>query len=432
MKTTMISTLEQDIVAMVERLRDDSVSLLGELVSHASLLGQEQSAQAVIARVFGQDLGLDVEHLSIDESAIADHPGYSPSLVSYDGRINVLGTHVPAREQGRSLILNGHIDVVPVGDESLWTRPPFEAWVDGDRLYGRGASDMKAGIVSYIMAFKALKQLGYEPAAKVILQSVIEEECTGNGALACLVAGHTADAALITEPTAGLMTCQMGVVWLTLEISGKPAHAAMATQGSSAVDFALALFAGLKTLEAEWNEPGNRHHCYQHRPKPINFNLGKIQGGEWTSSVPSMCRLDIRAGFYPDKTVEQVKGELEARLAEVYQSLPGHESSQYRVSYGGFHAQGCEVDMNDPVITSLQATYADVTGDAMPLMTFEGATDARFFNLYGGIPATCYGPVGGSIHGIDEWVSIDSMMEVAKVLAVFMARWCGLQPSTSR
>jgi acetylornithine deacetylase len=429
MKTININALEQDIVATVAGLREESIELLSELVAQASLLGDEQSAQAVIKRVFADELALEVQALTIDESLIKEHPGYSPSLISYDGRVNVIGTHRPSVEQGKSIIFNGHIDVVPVGDERLWTRPPFQPWVDGDKLFGRGASDMKAGIVSYIMAFKALKRLGYEPAAKVILQSVIEEECTGNGALACLVAGHTADAAIITEPTAGLMTCQMGVLWLSLHISGKPAHAAMATQGSSAVDVALALFDGLKTLESEWNEPANRHHCYSHHPKPINFNLGKVQGGEWTSSVPSMCRLDIRIGFYPEKTVAQIKAEVEGRLQALFLAHPAHLSAQYHVSYGGFQAQGCEIDMNQPVIASLQRTYADVIGDDVPLVTFEGTTDARFFNLYGGIPATCFGPVGGSIHGIDEWVSIDSMMDVTKVLAVFIARWCGLNPT---
>lgn len=426
MKTINRESIEQDIIQSVETLRDASVALLGELIAQPSLLGQEESAQAVMARVFGDELGLEVQALTIDEDSIKDHPGYSPSLVSYDGRVNIIGTHQPSVEKGKSIIFNGHIDVVPVGDERLWSRPPFEAWVDGDKLFGRGASDMKAGIVSYVMAFKALKTLGFEPAAKVILQSVIEEECTGNGALACLVAGHTADAAIITEPTAGLMTCQMGVLWLSLEISGKPAHAAMATQGCSAVDFALAMFAGLKTLEGEWNEPENRHHCYAHHPKPINFNLGKIQGGEWTSSVPSMCRLDIRIGFYPQKTLAQIKTEIEAKLEEVFRAHPHHASTHYAVGYRGFQAQGCEIDMNQPVITSLQSTYADVIGKTLPLVTFEGATDARFFNLYGGIPATCFGPAGGSIHGIDEWVSIDSMLDVTKVLAVFMARWCGL------
>jgi acetylornithine deacetylase len=140
----------------------------------------------------------------------------------------VVGIHRPSGPfKGNSLIFNGHIDVVPTGAEVLWTHPPFSGKVDGDRLYGRGASDMKAGIVAYTMAYKALKSLGLEPASPVYFQSVIEEECTGNGALACLVEGYRADAAVITEPMAenGVMTCQMGVLWLAIEVLGKPVHA---------------------------------------------------------------------------------------------------------------------------------------------------------------------------------------------------------------
>lgn len=424
--------LEPAIVAAVEKLRGQTVQWLLQLVAHPSLLGEEASAQAWVANAF-TELGLHVHNLVIDEAAIRQHPGYSPSLVSYEGRVNVIGHHRPTTRRGRSLIFNGHIDVVPVGDADLWTRPPFEAWVDGDHLHGRGAADMKSGIIAYLIAFKALQELGYQPAAEVILQSVIEEECTGNGALACLVAGYTADAAIITEPTDnGVMTCQMGVMWLTLEIEGRPAHAAMASQGFSAVDMGMKLFAALKNLESHWNEPAHRHRCYEHSHKPINFNLGKIEGGEWASSVPTRCRLDIRVGFYPGRSTEEVRAELEGCILAAFQAHPAHRDAQYRVRYQGFQAEGCEVDMNTPMVQSLQAAHLDVMGTEAGQFTFTGTTDARFFNLYGGIPATCYGATGGNIHGIDEWVSIDSVVDVAKVLAVFMARWCELEPLPAR
>lgn len=421
------SPLESDILGAVENLRATTVEWLSQLIDKPSLLGEEASAQAWVAEKF-DELGLEVINQVIDEAALRQHPGYSPSLVSYDGRVNVLGRHRPASAKGRSLIFNGHIDVVPVGDASLWTRPPFEAWVDNDRLYGRGGADMKSGIIAYMIAFKALQNLGYAPAADVIMQSVIEEECTGNGALACLVAGYTADAAIITEPTNnGVMSCQMGVMWLTIEIEGHPAHAAVASQGFSAVDMGLKLFEALKKVEAHWNEPARRHHCYEHSHKPINFNLGKIEGGEWTSSVPTRCRLDIRVGFYPDRTREEVKAELEACIEAAFVAHPAHGDARYQVRYQGFQAEGCEVDMNTPMVTSLQAAHRDVIGTDPGQFVFEGTTDARFFNLYGGIPATCYGASGGNIHGIDEWVSIDSVVNATKVLAVFIARWCELE-----
>jgi len=422
---------EAAIVAAAHALREESVAMLRALVRHPSLLGQEQGAQQFMVEAFGA-LGLKVDQFQIDEAKLRAHPAYSPSIVSYDGRTNVVGIHRPQGPfKGNSLIFNGHIDVVPTGAEVLWTHPPFSGHVDGDRLYGRGASDMKAGIVAYTMAYKALQAAGLEPASPVYFQSVIEEECTGNGALACLVEGYRADAAVITEPVAadGVMTCQMGVLWLAIEVFGKPVHASVAQTGVGAIDFCLHLFGELKKLEAKWNAPGARYRNFAHHAHPVNFNLGKISGGEWASSVPSHCRADIRLGFYPDMKVEKVKAEVEALLAAAHAAHPGHAALSYRVVYEGFQADGCEVPADAPIVTALARCHADIVGRALTPTEFTGTTDAKFFNLYGETPAICYGPSGGAnIHGIDEWVSIDSMMQTTAVLAVFMARWCGVNP----
>ncbi|RCW68697.1 ArgE/DapE family deacylase [Pseudorhodoferax soli] len=419
---------ESAIVSAAHALRDDAVAMLQDLVAQPSLLGQEQGAQDVMERAF-HALGLRVDRFAIDEAQLREHPAYSPSIVSYDGRTNVVGIHAPSGAAGgKSLIFNGHIDVVPVGAEALWSHPPFQPFVDGDRLYGRGACDMKAGLVAYTMAFKALQSLGLEPAAQVVLQSVIEEECTGNGALACLVAGYRADAAIIPEPLGGIMTCQMGVLWLRLEVLGKPVHASVAQTGVGAIDFSMYLFARLKELEARWNAPSARYRCFAHHQHPVNFNLGRIEGGEWASSVPTACRSDIRIGFYPGIPVGQVKAEVEALLAQAYAAHPASAALQYRVVYAGFQADGFDLPLDAPVVRTLQQCHADIAGAPLEPSAFTGTTDAKFFNLYGDTPAVCYGPSGASFHGIDEWVSLDSLMEVTAVLAVFMARWCGLQP----
>ncbi len=136
--------------------------------------------------------------LSADD--IADHPGFSPIAHDYDQAINVVATHRPRQQTGRSLILNGHVDVVPTGPKTLWDAPPFEPHRDGDWLYGRGAGDMKAGLAANLFALDALARAGFQPAAPVYVQSVTEEECTGNGALSALVRGYQADAAIIPEP----------------------------------------------------------------------------------------------------------------------------------------------------------------------------------------------------------------------------------------
>lgn len=429
---TLATVTEREILDTVASQRDEAVALLQELVAHPSLLGHEASAQGLMKRQFGR-LGLRVHEFAIDEAKIRTHPGYSPSIVSYDGRPNVVGVHEPrGARRGKSLILNGHIDVVPVGAERLWSRPPFEPHIDGDRLFGRGAADMKAGIVAYTFAFRALQRLGFEPAAPVYLQSVIEEECTGNGALACLVEGYTADAAIIPEPGEGLMSAQMGVMWLTIDVYGMPVHAAYAHTGVAAIAFANYLVDRLRELEAAWNRPEARHPVYCEHEHPINFNLGRLAGGEWTSSVPTHCRVDMRLGFYPGVTCAEVRQQVEALLKAAYEAHPQHASVRYEITYQGFQAEGCVVDLQASAMQQLMQCHRDIAGQEPPLRALTATTDVRFFHLYGKIPATCYGPLGADIHGIDEWVSIASMQQVSAVLALFIARWCGLERLPAR
>ena len=306
--------LEADILSAVEESEAELTALLATLVRFPSLLGQEAAAQDFIDGLF-QGMGLKTVRFSVSDAELSHLPGYSPSVGRWQRHDNVVGTHQPREAQGRSLILNGHIDVVPVGAEELWSAPPFQPVIENGRMYGRGAGDMKAGIAAYITAFRVLQRLGYQPAAPVFLQSVVEEECTGNGALACLHHGFRAEAAIIPEPFAHtILHAQVGVLWLTVEVLGRPAHVMTARSGINAIEASFALFQGLKRLEEEWN--GKRHPAFADHPRPININLGKIHGGEWTSSVPTRCVMDIRVGFYPGMSVEAAKRAVESRIAE--------------------------------------------------------------------------------------------------------------------
>jgi acetylornithine deacetylase len=427
MNTTQDTHVETRIREAARALQGEAVEMVRTLVQKQALLGQEQAAQEHVAQVF-EGLGLKVEEFEIDEHKLKQHPAYAKSLISFEGRTNVVGVHRPTEpEIGRSLILNGHVDVVPVGPEILWTKPPFGAVVEGDRIYGRGTADMQAGIVAFTMAYKALASLGLAPASTLYLQSVIEEECTGNGALACIVEGYRADAAICTEPVPAIATCHMGVFWITVDILGMPVHASRATTGVGAIEFGMYLFHELKKTEAKWNAPENRHARFRHHAHPINFNLGRIQGGEWTSSISSACRIDLRIGFYPDTKIERAKAEIEAALAAAHAAHPNAASVSYTVSYEGLHGEGSYVDDNAPVVLALKECHNDVLGKMPETVALTGAFDGKHFNLYGDTPAVAYGPTGGNIHGVDEWVSIDSMMDVVEVLALFIARWCGLR-----
>jgi acetylornithine deacetylase len=376
-------------------------------------------------------MGLKVDRFSVRDEEIRHLPGYSPAVGEWQLHDNVVGVHRPSDGHGRSLILNGHIDVVPIGAEELWTSRPFEPVVRDGRLYGRGSGDMKAGIAAYVVAFEAIRKLGVQPASPVYLQSVVEEECTGNGALACLHRGYRADAAVIPEPfNETILSAQVGVMWLQVEVLGKPAHVLNAAQGVNAIEAAYALWEGLKALPEEWNRKENRHPAFAHLDSPIKFNLGRIEGGEWPSSVPTRCVIHLRCSFYPGVAAADARAAIEARIADTARSDPRLTATRYRVSYSGFQSEGCVLDTAQPLMCVLAEAHGTVAGRRPEWFASAATTDARVFNLYGETPATCYGPEAASIHGIDEWVSIDSMQRVAAVLALFITRWCGLERRT--
>ncbi len=423
------AALGADILAAVAGLQTEMVELAATLVRYPTLNGAEAGAQDFMEGLFS-GMGLATERFEVRDAELKDLPGYSPSVGQWARHDNVVGIHRPRSASGRSLILNGHIDVVPIGAEELWSRPPFDPVVRDGRLYGRGSGDMKAGIAAYVTALRALQSLGLQPAAPVTLQSVVEEECTGNGALACLHRGYKADAAIIPEPFAhSILTAQIGVMWLSVEVFGKPAHVLNAAQGVNAIEAAFALWRGLQALEAQWNEAANRHPAFAHLDHPVRFNLGKINGGEWASSVPTRCVMELRCGFYPGVPAAEARAAIEACLAETIKRNSALAGITHRVRYAGFQAEGFVLDSATPLLSALADAHSQVMNNDAEWFASSATTDARAFNLYGSIPATCYGPEAQNIHGIDESVSIESTVRVAQVLALFIARWCGVEKS---
>jgi len=422
---------QEAIEKAVAALHEEATSFLSKLVEADSQLHNERGVVDLMQAHFRDALHLDsVDRFAIKLDEIKDLPGFSPVDWSYDqpGKECVVGIHKPKGPvKGKSLILNGHVDVVPTGPEDMWTTGPYKPFVKDGRLYGRGSGDMKAGVVAYCFAFKALRDLGFVPAAPVYLQAVIEEECTGNGALACCARGYKADAAVIPEPfAASIISAQLGVMWLKIRVRGRPAHVLDTSAGVSGIEAAQFLYDAMRKLEVEWNSEEQRsaHPEYAAFKHPINFNLGVIQGGEWASSVATECTFEVRVGFWPGRKLEEVRKEIE----DVLEKAAKHRNIPYTLHWRGFQAEGCLMDPKGEMMQRLGQAHKKVT-KADPIYTpVTCTTDARFFELYYGIPATCYGPEATNIHGIDESVSLQSMLEVTQVLAVFIAEWCGLEP----
>lgn len=416
-----------DLAQAVAARKDWAVTQLCNLVRARTTLGNEAEGQALMADAFAQ-MGLAVDSFDVDPQAIANHPGFAPSPhPSYANRPNVVGTHLPHGDiGGQSLILNGHIDVVPAGEDDLWSQAPFEPKVADGKVFGRGAADMKAGLVANSLAFLALQDLGYAPAAPVGFQSVIEEECTGNGTLACIARGYGADAVIIPEPfDQTILTSQLGVMWVTVHVRGRPAHVLDTSAGVNAIVALYKVFEGLEQLESEWNAAASKHPAYDDQAHPINFNLGCIQGGDWASTVPSSAWMRVRIAYYPGIDPAEAQARIEQRIAETAAaSLPG---AAVTVSYTGHRATGQASDISEPLFARLAEAHRRVMKSDPRHLASTATTDSRFYALHAATPATCYGPRGGDYHGIDEWVSVQSMLDVGQVLAGFMVDWCGLE-----
>jgi acetylornithine deacetylase len=385
--------------------------LLVALVEAPTVLGAEESGQAVMEAAW-RDCGLEPRSVPLDAEALRRAEGASPFSWDVASKRNVVADW--GGGGGRSLILNGHVDVVPPAAEALWTHPPYTAVRDGDWLYGRGACDMKAGLAAMSGAVRALARAGATPAAPVQLQSVVEEECTGHGALQCLLDGARADACVITEPHPDHLTvAQVGVLWFHVDVAGRPEHAARATQGFNAIEAAYEAIAALRALEARLNEsPPPPFDAFEH---PINLNPGVIAGGDWPSTVPATCTLSCRIGLYP--------GQEPAAMQRLVEEALGPTGA--RVRYDGFACEGSVVAADEPVISVLGDAYARLHGERPALQATTATTDARHF-VRAGIPAVCFGPRGERIHGIDERVSLRSVTESAQVLGLFIRDWCGL------
>ena len=418
--------LEAEIIAAVDAGFDGQVAFTRDLIRHPSTRGHEHTAQEMVHDALRRR-GYAVERWAIDVDEINGHPGFSPVAVDYTNAINVVGTHRPPETLGRSLILNGHIDVVPVGPMDMWARPPYEPHIEGDWLYGRGSGDMKAGLGANIFALDALKSLGYQPAATLYQQSVTEEECTGNGALACLVRGYRADAAIITEPSDGtLVSANVGVIWFKVTVRGFPVHVREAGAGSNAIEAAYPIIQALRALEAEMNAEKSDYAPFANHPHPINFNVGKIAGGDWASSVPAWCEIDCRIAVYPGQDPVDVARRIEHAVS-VCQDHSFLSNNPATIEWNGFFARGYILDEGSDAEATLVAAHRSATrGSALERHPTAGYLDGRVFVLYDDCPCLVYGPRSENIHGFDERVSLASTREVTRSVALFVARWCGL------
>ena len=417
------------ITAEIDRCFDAQIAATLALSAVPSTRGAEAPAQDMMAALLHAS-GYSVDDWTIDLDDLRELPDYGPVDHDFSSARTVVGTLHPAQPGGRSLILQGHCDVVPAGPPDMWQTPPFMPEIRDGWMHGRGAGDMKSGTIAALYAVDAIRAAGLALTGRLHLQSVIEEESTGLGALSTLQRGYRADCALLPEPTGqGITRICVGVIWFRLRVRGEPAHVSHASEGSNAIKAAFHLITALEGLERDWNERAKHDVHYRALTHPINFNPGIIKGGDWASSVPAWCDVDCRIAILPGWDVAAHCAEIEACVAAASARDPFLANNRPVVEWSGFRSHGYALPADEPALAVMAEAHLAVTGEAIVERLGTGLNDARFYSLYYGVPAFCYGPKAEKIHGFNERVSLDSIRATTKALALFVAAWCGVVES---
>ena len=421
--------ITQRIVDAVDDAFDHQLATTSDFVAIPSTRGAEGPCQDMFGDLLRMR-GYEVDDWHIELDALKDMRGYGPIEHDFSKARSVVGTYRPATTAGRSLILQGHCDVVPAGPLEMWETPPFSPVIRDGRMYGRGACDMKSGTIGALYALDAIKAAGFKPTARIHVQSVIEEESTGVGALSTLQRGYRADACFIPEPTSEKMVrSQVGVIWFRLKVRGFPAHVFEAGIGANAIQASYHLIHALEKLEAEWNERAKSDRHFKTLNHPINFHPGIIRGGDWASSVPAWCDVDCRIAVLPGWSIKDCQNEILACVAAASRDHRFLSNNPPVVEWSGFLSEGYELaDSAEPEAAFGRAFNAVYGGEVQDLV-FTALTDTRFYGLNYNIPSLCFGAAGAAMHGFNEYVDLASLRQATKTMALFVADWCGVEPS---
>ena len=369
---------------------------------------------------------LDVDIWEPDVTALEEHAESVTLAGGFVGRPNVVGV-CRGQGRGRSLILNGHIDTVEVGDPAAWSHAPLGGELAHGRLYGRGACDMKGGIVANLFAVRALRLTGLAPAGDVIVESTVSEEDGGAGALAAVLRGYVADGAIISEPTnLAIVTAQGGALMFRLEVPGLSAHACVRDEGVSAVEKFAYLHQGLLAFEDRRNAEIT-HPLYARMRIKAPINVGVVRGGSWASSVPESVVAEGRAGLVPGEDLSTFKQELAAEVAMLADADPWLRNHRPQVTWpnGQFAPAGVEVD--SPLVETLRQAWRETSSSPVRIEGVTYGADMRHFVIAGGVPCVMFG--AGDVrlaHAPDESIPVEDLLTAITTTAVFIANWCGV------
>lgn len=417
-------SLKSQIQQWMQEHRSEGVSLLQEMVKFPSIQGNEQEIQHFVANKL-QLLGMEVELWEPDGDELSKHPYFYSPRNRFDGSPNVVGIW-RGTGGGRSILLNGHVDVVPAGDIVQWNDDPYSGKVVDGKLYGRGSTDMKGGNTSMLLAIQALKDLGIRLKGDVIFESVMEEESGGAGTLAAILKGYRADAAIIPEPTnMKIFAKQQGSMWFRIHVKGRAAHGGTRYEGVSAIEKSMTVIAHIRELEERRNSTVT-DPLYANNPIPYPINIGVIKGGNWPSSVPDEVIMEGRFGVAPEEEMEQGKAKMIEWMELLKEKDPWFETHPVLVEWFGARWVPGSVNPEHDLIRTLSEQYKEVLNEEPVIEASPWGTDGGLLTRLANTPCIVFGPGVTSVaHFPNEYIEMERVIKAAEIFALTLVQWCG-------
>jgi acetylornithine deacetylase len=403
---------------------DGLVGRLCELIAIESTGGRETPAQEQVASSMAE-LGMETDVWSLDLDELRRDPACCEE-VGREHALGVVGRVGSGR--GPSLVLNGHVDVVPAGDPARWSVPPWRGTVRDGRVYGRGSADMKGGLCCALFAVGALRDAGVRLRGSVLVQSVVGEEDGGIGTLAAIRRGHTGDAAIVLEPTRLVVApAQAGALNFRVTVPGVAAHGALRAEGVSPIEKFLPLHQALQELERRRNARP-RHPLFADQALPYAICVGTLHSGIWASTVPETLTFEGRLGVAVDEEPDAARRELEEALALAAGADPWLRDHPPVLEWWGGQFAPASIPADHPVVGALCAAARDVSGQAPPVAGMPYGADMRLLVNQGGTPTVLFGP--GDVrraHAPDEFVPVAELAAATRTLALAVMRLCGVE-----
>ncbi len=427
--------LDERVGAKLEALRARLTETVAELVKIPSENTPPAGAELACQRYLRDRLaalGLDAELYDPGlVQGMAEHAGYRRGH-DYADRPN-LSAVWRGSGGGKSLLLSGHADTVPRGSEP-WHHDPFAATVEGNRLYGLGANDMKGGIGAMIVAVEALRQAGVRLRGDLFVETIVDEEFGGvNGTLAGRVRGPNPDAAIICEPSHNVI-CPAQMGGRTAHITLRSGSAGILSGGAPetrVVDQLEYLLGRIREFASQRRHDAPAHALYPSSRDPVPVWVTKVSAGGWGPgepiTIPGCCRIELYWQTMPGEEQPQIERAFFSWLDAATSARPDLFPAPPEVRFPIEWLPGSALDPQHELVTRLATTFQDAAGVPAQVRGIEGPCDMFVFHQMFGVPAVLFGPKGGNTHAPDEWVDLDSVFLTAQVLTRFVCSWCEVE-----